>query len=235
MAFDKDNGLRAALMELSNFRVFADLDEATVTDLCEGGSVVLSSHREALFEVGTSAKYFGIVLSGAYKLSRPSPGGEDTIVHFSTPGDVVAAFVMGHDNPKYPVTARAMGPSRFLKIPRANYFSHWAKRPDLIVKVQSLLSSRMTQMQTAKSMQRSALPAKVSALLVDLVNRDFEGNDGTFLPFPLTRKEIADSLGASVESVIRVMSDWSKQGMIETTEQQIRILKIDKIINEIID
>ncbi len=54
----------------------------------------------------------------------------------------------------------------------------------------------------------------------------------TIVPLPLTRKEIANTLGASVESVIRVMSEWSKQEIIETTDQQIRILKFEKIISE---
>ncbi|MCB0349979.1 MAG: Crp/Fnr family transcriptional regulator [Bdellovibrionales bacterium] len=235
MGFDKENGLRAALVELSNFQIFSDLDSSTIASLCEGGSVVLSSHREALFEAGAQAKYFGVVLSGAYKLSRPSPNGDDTIIHFSTPGDVVGAFIMAQDNPKFPVTARAMGPSRFLKIPRENYCSRWKERPELIIKIQNLLSNRMTQMHIAKTMQRSTLSAKVAALLIDLVNRETESKDEAILPLPLTRKEIADNLGSSVESVIRVMSEWSKQGLIETNDQHIKILKVDKIINEIGD
>ena len=50
------------------------------------------------------------------------------------------------------------------------------------------------------------------------------------LPLPITRKEIAEACGASVESVIRVMSDWSKQGFINTQDAHIEILRMDKIL-----
>jgi CRP-like cAMP-binding protein len=48
----------------------------------------------------------------------------------------------------------------------------------------------------------------------------------------MTRKEIANSLGASAESVIRIMSEWSKRGLIETHDQHIKLLQVNKIIEE---
>ncbi len=226
----KSIALQAAMSELLNFKVFEGYSADQLLDLCTSGEIIVSKHKQLLYQMGQKADSFGIVLSGAYKLSRPNPNGEDTIVHFSTPGDIIAAFIMAQPSPIYPVSSYAMGPSRFLKIPREVFLQKWKSQTDLIFKIQGLLSTRIGSLQTQKTLLKAPLSAKIAFLLIDILNK-YEGDEST-LPLPLTRKEIADSLGASVESVIRIMSDWSKKGIIETQDQQIKVLKLDKIIEE---
>lgn len=220
--------LDGAITECMGLSIFSGISRTGLKELFHGGQVVTSAHREHLFEVGDSASFFGVVLSGAYKLSKPSAVGEDVIVHFSTPGDVVAAFIIAMPNTVYPVTAIAMGPSRFLKLPRENYGTIWKSNLDLIFKIQNLLSTRMGHLQDEKVLMKAPLSQKVASLLMSLLENNPDGE--TTLRLPLTRKEIADSVGASVESVIRIMSEWSKQGIICTNEQHINLLKIEKLI-----
>ena len=222
---------RSSLAEAMGFSVFAGLGLEDLEKLCENGQVVVSSHREKLFQFGEPAYHFGFVLSGAYKLSRPTPQGDDTIVHFTTPGDFIAAFVMAQQNPVYPVSSIAMGPSRFIKIPREVFITNWKTHPELILKIQSSLSNRMGQMHNQKALQKAPLTAKIASLLMELASAE-KSQKELILPLPLTRKEIADSLGASVESVIRVMSEWSKKGFLKTSDQNITILKPEHIIAE---
>lgn len=223
------DALQAALNELQTFPIFAGYSKEELLYLCEGGRIIVTEHRDSLFCAGDSAHSFGVVIYGAYKLCRPSPMGEDVIMHFSTSGDVVAAFIMGQPNPVYPISAISMGTSRYLKIPQQNYLERWAKKPELILRIQSLLYQRMTILQDQKAFTKAPLNQKVAALLMQLLDQNTR-EQGIFLPLPLTRKEIADSLGASVESVIRVMSDWSKQGYIQTVGQQIEICRPDRLI-----
>lgn len=157
------------------------------------------------------------------------PRWEDVIMHFSTAGDVIAAFVMSKPGATYPVSAISMGASRFLKIPRANYVEHWAKNHHLVFRIQSLISTRMGILQDQKVLARAPLAQKIAALLMNLLEKNHD-EDALTLPLPLTRREIADALGSSVESVIRVMSDWSKQNFIQTTDQNIKLLQPEKII-----
>lgn len=222
--------LNGAITELKQFPLFKNLDSAAILNLCKTGKIQVHAHRDILFKYGEPADHFAIVLSGAYKLSRITHLGEDSVIYFSAPGDVIAALVMPQNAPKYPVTACAMGPSRVLVLEREVYLTNWLANTDLIASVQSLLSNRMGRLQNQMVMQRSPLPSKIAALLMELVAKS-ENNFEMEVPLPLTRKEIADSLGVTVESVIRVMSDWAKQGLIITTDRHIRIAKPDQIIN----
>jgi CRP-like cAMP-binding protein len=218
------------LPELKSFRLFDGFSDDQIDLLCKDISVKVTQHKEPLFRFKDKAEYFYIILSGAYKLTRPSPNGEDSILHFAHSGDVIAAFIMAQPQPMYPITAISMGPSRALKIHRSNYTDSWKNNGDLIFRIQNLLSTRMTSMQSQKALSKSPLQAKIASLLIDLVDKQPYSENSVTLPIPLTRKEIADSVGASVESIIRIMSEWSKKGLIKTEDQNITIVKTDKII-----
>lgn len=223
------SSLEAALAEIQSFSLFHGLAREEIAKLCEEGRIVVTDHRQSLFEAGEEAHSFGLVLSGAYKLCRPSADGTPVIVYFSTPGDVLAALIMGHPEPRYPISAISMGPSRFLRIPRRNYKLSWLQRTDLIMQIQNLLSTRMVTLHDQKTFNRAPLNAKIAALLISLLEKNKDQRE-SILPIPITRKEIAESMGASVESVIRIMSEWSKEGIIHTTDHQIAIIKVDRLI-----
>lgn len=221
--------LEPVLPELMALPLFAAIPQSKLLELCTGASVQVNRHREVLFSAGDAALNFGVVLNGAYKLCRPSPMGEDVIMHFSTHGDIIAAGVMSKPGAAYPVSAISMGASRFLKIPKAQFLEAWTKDHELMLRVQSYISTRMVALQDQKIMGRAPLNQKIAALLMNLLEKN-HGEEALTLPLPLTRKEIADTLGASVESVIRVMSEWSKLGLIQTTDQNIKVLRLAKII-----
>lgn len=221
--------LEAALGEIQSFPLFAGFSRDEIASLCSHGKIIVTEHRQTLFDAGTEAHFFGLILGGAYKLCRPTPDGSSVIIYFSTPGDVLAALIMGQAQPHYPITAISMGPSRFLKIPRTNYTDAWVQRSELIVRIQNLLSTRMVTLQDQKTFTKAPLNTKVAALIINLLEKNRNLSDTT-LPLPLTRKEIAESLGSTVESVIRIMSEWSKEGIIKTTDQHIEIVQMDKLI-----
>lgn len=218
------------IQELKAFRLFEYISEVHLKKLCSTAQIVLTEHKEPLFEAFTKANFFYLVLSGAYKLSKQSPSGEPIILHFSPPGDVIGALIMSQPNPYYPITTTSIGPSRALKIPRDIYLEHWQTNVDLILRIQNLLTQRMLTMQNQRALSKSPLQSKVASLLISLIDKQSEIKDNVQVPIPLTRKEIADSVGSTVESIIRIMSDWSKKGYISTNNQTITIVKADKIV-----
>ncbi len=227
-----NTALKSALVEIKKFELFKDFDESTVQQLCENANIKVHAHKQIVFNFGEPATHFGVVLSGAYKLTRISPVGEESVIHFSSPGDVVAALVMTKKNTPYPVTVKSMGPARMLVIHQDTYLNYWIKNPMLIIKIQSLFSTRMARLQNHKVMQRAPMASKVASLLLQLAADDTKTEGQLEVPLPLTRKEIADSLGVTVESVIRVMSDWAKHGYISTTDHHIKILQPEWLIHQ---
>lgn len=218
------------LQELMTFPLFESLEHSTVRDLLSGGGSKMHKHREVLYHAGTEADSFAVVLAGAYKLVKPTPRGDDLIVYFATPGDVIAALIMGQQGSGYPITAKAMGPSKVYSIPRSTFQKAWIKNAQIQQRLNSFLYTRMSLVQDERALSRAPLEQRIAALLLKLLERSSR-DDERIVPLPLTRQEIADSLGAAVESVIRVMSEWSQRGILKTTDRQIEILRPDQVID----
>jgi CRP-like cAMP-binding protein len=49
------------------------------------------------------------------------------------------------------------------------------------------------------------------------------------IPLDLTRQEIAELVGTTVESAIRVMSRWGREGLVITEESGFRIPSIERL------
>jgi CRP/FNR family transcriptional regulator len=216
------------LTEITQYPLFQNIERQSLLKLFTGARLRSSKHREVLYRVTDPAKKFAVVLRGAYKLVRSTPRGDDVIVYFAAPGDAIAALVMSQENSAYPVSAIAMGPSLVLEIPRETFIEHWALDAEISRHLQNILFSRMILLQDEKLFMKAPLELKVAHLILQLIEKYSAEADG-ILPIPITRREIADNLGSSIESVIRIMSDWSHKNIIATTEQHIEILEAGKI------
>lgn len=212
--------------------VFAQLAKHDIDKLLLGSASKTLRHRDVLYRMGETAETFALVTKGALKLVKLLPSGENVIMSFAAPGDFIAILIMSRQANAYPITAVAMGASSVLQIPRQTYLSEWTTRPLVLERVNQLIFSRMTEIQEQKALGKASLAQKVASQIVSLIER-FGDENGTILLMPLTRQEIADSVGASVESVIRIMSQWTQQGILRTSEQHLEIIRMD-LIAEII-
>lgn len=224
------------LREIKSFPLFEGFDQAAIGDLLSGGTIKTHKHRETLYHAGDQAESFAVVLAGAYKLVKPTPRGDDIIVYFATPGDVIAALVMAKPGSVYPVTAKAMGPSKIYSIPKSTFQRSWLSNAKIQQRLNAFLYTRMSLVQDERALARAPLEQRIASLLLQLLERAHrEGEHDHVLPIPLTRQEIADSLGVAVESAIRVMSEWSHRGLIRTTDRHIEILRFDQVVQIIKD
>jgi CRP-like cAMP-binding protein len=66
---------------------------------------------------------------------------------------------------------------------------------------------------------------RVARLLFNLADKTgVPGDGGTRLGLQLTRQDIADMVGCTLETAIRILSRWQKEGLIKTQEGVITIL-----------
>ncbi len=213
---------------LGGYPLFQGMAIDEISSLLDGHRFRNVRHHQHLYQAGEPADSFAIVLVGAFKLVRSTPKGEDTIVYFATPGEVIGGLLMQKSGGAYPISAVALGPSTALTIPKSTFVNAWQKNIQIQSKLMSTLYSRMCVLQDDKVGSKQSLQQRVAMLLLSLLDKRPDCGPNR-IPIPLTRQEIADTVGASVESVIRCMSELSQQGFIQTEEKQIEILRTDKI------
>lgn len=226
--------LEATLIKkISHFEIFHSIERSRLEQSLFNASVRNYKHREIVYRAGDLAQSFCIVIEGAIKLIRHSPKGEDRIMHFAIQGDIIGGLLMNHpDSMVYPISAKSMGPTQVVSIPKSTFKEYWLSDASLQSKLNALLYKRMINIQDEKMMSTSPLKVRLASLL--LKHLDHSSPTSQPLSLTLTRQEIADVLGVAVESVIRAMSEWYDNGTIHRPiEKGPELLNIKKLIQNI--
>lgn len=214
--------LGASLGEISGLSIFQGFSRDEVRWIIRGASIKSTYHGEKLFTAGESSDFFGYVLSGSYKLVHQSAEGNETIMYFGVRGEALGIMsVMAYET-LFPFDAVSMGTSRFLRIPRATFIEVWLKNDVLLHRFQTYLQKRIFRSYDEKRVMSYSIARRVAYLLLSLSHANAENKRD--ISISLTRKEIANYIGTTVESVIRQMSAWSRKKIIDKNDHYITIL-----------
>lgn len=178
----------------------------------------------ALFEQGTSAGHFFVLLDGHLKVTQTTPVGAQVIVRYINPGDIfgIAAAIGRSD---YPATATAVVDSVALSWDQHYWHKLIAAHPSVAGNVMRTLGGRL-QEQQEKLMQIATQRAerRIAHVLLRLTRqagKKVEG--GVEISFPLTRQDIAEMTGTTLFTVSRVMSQWDQAAFTESGRQRILV------------
>lgn len=199
--------------------VLAELSEAGRSAVASMSSPRSFDEGALLLEQGKRSESFFILLEGRLKMSRHLTNGRSVLLALFSPGEVVGAVAAIGGRPS-DATVEALEPSSCLEIPRRELLRCFETRPTMIGELLPVLTRELVECRNCiveLTFFRVELRfAKLFLKLADAVGR--RRRAGTFIPVPLTRQELADMTGTTVETAIRIMSRWGKEGMVETAK-----------------
>ncbi|MGD2205620.1 MAG: Crp/Fnr family transcriptional regulator [Anaerolineae bacterium] len=183
-----------------------------------------------LFFEGDPAEWLLFVAEGRVKMIKHSESGRETILSTFGPGQIVGevGVLVGE---VYPATAQALEPTTTLSLRRDTYVDLVRSHPDLAWALIAELSRRLLRAhETLRSMAVEKVERRVARVLLRMANTAGERLEGELpgavrIALPLSRQDIASMAGTVVETAIRTMSKFQKQGWIETREGHIILLK----------
>lgn len=214
------------LLELQKTQFFHDLSTDEMNALFKDAKYRDVANHKALFSQGQDANSFAVVFFGGFKILRVAHKNEKSILHFGVPGDLLGAMFMTQANSIYSVSVIAMGPSAAIEVPKNIFLENWEGNSKIRGKLKNHFFQRIQEMQIQQLQSKRSLKAKIASLFLWLIKQEHqEGN--ILIPIPITRQEIADFTGASVESVIRNMSSMSQ--IIATKDKSIAILDLNAL------
>lgn len=206
--------LEEEIAALPMFRRLKPDDRAGLAALARRAEL---SRGEVLFRQGDAPKSLWIVLSGRVKVVKSSPSGRELILDLLGPGDPVGAVAVFEGLP-YPATALAQISAVCLEIERRGFLALLDSNPSLVRGLLSGFAMRLREL-TARLADLSGgrVEARLARALASLAEGASERRpEGLFVPVRLSRQELADLCGTTVETAIRVMSRWSKEGIVRT-------------------
>ena len=172
-------------------------------------------------------------MQGKVKITKLSHDGKEIILELIQPGDLFGAVAVLKDFP-YPANAVAMEDSRILKVSRKNLMLILDRFPDLMFNIVQDLGGRLRDShETTKSIALEKVGSRIAALILKLSEQmGTKTAEGTVLNIKLTKQDIAEMVGTTVETSIRTMSRFKRQGLIKEEGGRIIILDPEGLRNE---
>jgi CRP/FNR family transcriptional regulator len=181
------------------------------------GLVTEEPHRARayVFMEGDAPRWFYVVKSGHVKILRQSKAGKEVVLELLGPGEVFGGVAVIEKRP-YPASAQATEAAVVLKIPADPVIALAERHPAFIKEMALMIGRRLRAAHdSVKSLAVDPVEARLAAALLRLAAREgTRGKDGVTLPFHLTRQSLADMTGTTVETTIRVLSRWLKEGLL---------------------
>jgi CRP/FNR family transcriptional regulator len=172
---------------------------------------------DVIFREGDPSDVFFTVASGRVKIVKALPNGREVLLETFGPGDPFGA-VAAYDGRPFPASAVAIEPTSALLLPRRDFFALLEQHPTLVRGLLSGLTQRLVEL-TARLGELSGgrVETRLARLLLKLADTSGRAErGGIFIPLALSRQELADMTGTTIESCIRVMSRWGKQDVVRT-------------------
>jgi CRP-like cAMP-binding protein len=178
-----------------------------------------------LFTEGDSSEVMYSVLVGHVKVFKTTPRGTDVILEVFGPGDPVGAVAVYEARP-YPASAIALEPTSCLLIPRQAFFALIESSPTLVRGLLVGLTHRLVELTNRLAdLSGGRVEGRLARFLLKLgTDIGQRRPDGVFIPLALSRQELADMIGTTIETSIRIMSRWGKDGVVRTDKDGFVIL-----------
>ncbi len=172
---------------------------------------------DTIFDEGGSPDFFVTVLEGRVKVYKSLANGKNVILHILGVGDPLGAVAVYEGRP-YPASAQALEPSRCLLVPRRAFLTLLEQSPALVRGLLSGLTLRLLDLSDRLTELAGAhVESRLARLFLKLGDEFGQSRmEGVFVPLRLSRQELADLTGTTVETSIRIMSRWGKAQVLAT-------------------
>jgi CRP-like cAMP-binding protein len=174
------------------------------------GSKVRFARNTTIFNEGDDAGYTYKIVSGAVRLCKHTSNGRRQIADFLLAGEYFGFLQLG----TYSFTAEAVSDVVAIAYPQRQIEQLSNTMPSMSRRLLSLLSQRLLGMQDHLVMLgRQTAKERVASFLLLLAERS-EAEESEAFEVPMSRQDIADYLGLTIETVCRALSDLKRARLI---------------------
>ena len=210
---------------------FAGLNDEILGELAQRGHISQHKKGDQLFFEGDDCECLYLIVNGAVKIAKSLESGKELIVDILQEGDTVGEVAL-LDNFPYPAGAVVHSDAAEIYcLPAVDYLALLERFPALSRATIRDLAGRLRHInRRMKDVSGGNVEYRIAHLLLTLGDR-VGRKDGShvIIDLPMTRQEIADMVGTTIETTIRIMSRWGKEGIVETRKEGFVIQDVDKL------
>jgi len=209
-------------------RLFSGLSSDQVCDIKGIVGKQTYDKREVIFREGDPCERLYIVKEGLVRLSKTLPDGREQLMCPRGAGQLIG--FCNTSGGSYPVTAVTLTPANTCSIEHKNMKRVLASNPSTALDVIGLLNQELGKSQAMIcNLGLKTAPEKVASFILSLLPS--EASNNILIPLPLSRQEIGEMLGLTVETVSRIMAELRREKVIDSPRGGVLIRDITRLQN----
>ena len=206
--------------EYCEAKLYAGLSGKQVKELDGRLGLCRSGPRQILFRAGDPSKYLYVVREGQLKLTRTDIDGHEHLLNLVGPGYFLGFDAIG--NSAYSYSAETLTPTVFCRIKHDDIVWLLAEAPQVSLNILLAVNEQLAQARDMiRALGQKTAIEKVAALLLSLYPPSAAGGSGKAGALHLSRQEMAQILGLTVETVSRIMAALRRKGIIHAPRGRI--------------
>lgn len=211
--------------------VFCDLSEEHLKEIDAAKTSNHYQPHQIIFYEGNRPLGVYCIASGKVKIFKMDTAGHQQIVRLAGPGDVIGyRSLLAHE--PYAATAEILEEANICFVDSKIFFHILETHPATAFHVMSALAQDLgrAEQQMINLTHKNIRERLAELLLVFEKQYGQKTAKGVKLDISLTREELAELIGTTQESLIRLMSEFRQDGLIAVDGRNITLLNIKKLV-----
>lgn len=225
-----------AVSRLAELPLFASLAPDALASIEPHFSPQTFPREGVIFFEGEPPRWLHVILRGHVKLIKHSEDGRDIILHLAMPGDLIGGVAAFGRRP-HPFTATAMVETATLRVAGTDFGAIMDAHPQVARRTIDELCVRLIEAhEMMKSLAIERVERRIARQLLKLAEQASHATPlGPAISIPLSRQDVADLAGTTVETAIRVLSRWRRSGWVQTVDGLLVIVHADRLAEIVAD
>lgn len=209
--------------------VVCDLPLDTLADFRAAGTTTVYRPRQVIFAEGQPAPGLYVVCSGAVKLYHVDRFGREHVLDVVQPGAVVGEIALDRSQ-QVSVTAEAMSESQLSFIPGQSLPRFLERHPEAGMRMLVALSQALARAQRrVRELALKGAEGRLATLLLELAGAEDQPVAVQPPRLRYKRRELADMIGVSTETAIRLLTKLKTKGVLASEGRDIVVRDIDQL------
>lgn len=201
-------------------------DKLNLRDLSKNKTPAKYKKKEILYREGDKPQYLYFINKGSIKASKTHDDGKEFITNMFSAGDFLGHVPLLENRP-YTDTASTVEETEVVKIPKEEFLDLLFRNRDIAAQFIKLLSNQVEeQEQKLLQLAYDTVRKRTADALLSILRQ----NDGK-TSVRVTREDLASMAGTASETVIRCLSEFKEDELIEVQGREILILDPEGLEN----
>jgi CheY-like chemotaxis protein/CRP-like cAMP-binding protein len=204
-------------------------DTGALSQLAEQYNIESYSKKQSLYQEGKRPRFLYFLMKGKVKGIKTHEDGKEYITDLFSQGDFIGYSALIEDK-NYNDSAIILEEAEILMIPREDFLQMIYGDLNIAAKFIRIITQNVKDKEERlMNLAYSSLRKRVAKALVDIHSK-FNPN-GESKPIEISREDIAHYVGTATESLIRTLSDFKSEKLVEIKEGKIAIANLEKLKN----